>query len=73
MLIGCSPGEMDRVYMYDSEAGLVLLEESIFDFFANFKGGMELEDLNKYNIDPKDLYRNIGEDFWRVHKRLSEE
>ena len=52
--------------MYTAENNQYFLEDSIYSFFLNLK-----ESLFSYNtgdLDKSKLYKNWGEDFWRVRE-----
>lgn len=55
-----------NIFMYTEENNQYFLEDSIYSFFLNLK-----ESLFSYNsgdLDKSKLYKNWGEDFWRVRE-----
>ncbi len=69
LLIGLEEKNLDQIWRYGQGMGIVTckLDDNIFDFFSRLKLVIDEEALNEIGIiDSKKLYRNWGEDFWRV-------
>lgn len=69
LMIGINQDNSDKVYVYDLDNDkLVFLAENIFEYLMN----IELDFSNNYNLPEgktvNDLYKNWGEDFWRVRE-----
>jgi hypothetical protein len=67
IMIGINSENSDKVFVYDLDKDkLILLADSIFEYLMNIK----LDFSNNYNLPEgksvNDLYKNWGEDFWRV-------
>jgi hypothetical protein len=71
LLLGVEEDKKDEIWRYGN--GLVntvlsKLDNNIFDFFSRLKSAVDTETLEELNINTSQLYRNWGEDFWRVRE-----
>lgn len=71
LLIGVEEHNMDEIWRYGQGMGIVTckLDNNIFDFFSRLQVSVDEETLEELGItDITKLYRNWGEDFWRVRE-----
>ena len=67
LMIGINEDNSDKVYVYNLDKDkLIFIADNIFEYLMN----IELDFSNNYNLPEgktvNDLYKNWGEDFWRV-------
>lgn len=64
ILLGTKGSEIDKIILQDMAGDLHELSENIFDFAKDISYCIYEDNLEKINLN--DLYKNWGEDFWRV-------
>jgi hypothetical protein len=72
LMVGISTENSDMIFVYDMDnRELKYLADNIFEYLMN----IELDFSNNYNLPEgktvNDLYKNWGEDFWRVREENS--
>jgi hypothetical protein len=71
LLLGMEGDRKDEIWRYGNgliKTVLSKLDENIFNFFSRLKCTVDSETLEELKINTAQLYRNWGEDFWRVRE-----
>lgn len=70
LCIGVEDHNLDEIWRYGPvlEDQTNKLANDIFEFMGKLKQYICEEDLEEYEIDTSQLYKNWGEDFWRVRR-----
>ena len=71
LLLGMEGDRKDEIWRYGNgliRTVLSKLDENIFIFFSRLKCTVDSETLEELKINTSQLYRNWGEDFWRVRE-----
>ncbi len=72
LLLGVGNNNKDEIWRYGNgliNTHICKLDNNIFDFFSRLKSLLDLETLDELEIkDPSQLYRNWGDNFWRVRE-----
>ncbi|MEZ4907015.1 MAG: hypothetical protein R2771_05105 [Saprospiraceae bacterium] len=72
LLLGINNDKSDEIWRYGQ--GMIgnvasKLDDNIFDFMKRLKESISYEDLEDWRISQSDIYKNLGEDFWRVREK----
>jgi len=71
LLLGLSEGKEDEIWRYGQGIiGTVTskLDDDIFDFMKRLKESISYEDIEDWRISCDDIYKKLGENFWRVNR-----
>lgn len=71
LLLGMTNENRDQIWRYGG--GLAAkthskLEDDVFKFLSRLRESVDLEALEEWKISIGQIYRNLGEDFWRVRR-----
>lgn len=71
LLVGVKGKERDKVFIeyVHAEQKIREVATSIFSFFMNYKVDVD-EDYLPKGVSASDLFRNWGDDYWRIDKRI---
>jgi hypothetical protein len=71
LLLGMNGERLDEIWRYgQGMIGVVTskLDGNIFDFMKRLKESISYEDIEDWRINPSDIYKKLGEGFWRVNR-----
>ncbi|MDF7822060.1 hypothetical protein P1X15_30875 [Runella sp. MFBS21] len=78
LMVGCGEDNRDKIFLetnkpidYEGEEPrLIFLSENIFEFLRGLVWEVNIDKFPKNLKDTSQLYRNWGEDFWRVREDI---
>lgn len=71
LLVGISQEKKDEIWRYGNgllQTTFCKLDNNIFSLFSRLKQDIDGEQLEYLNVKEPNLYKNWGEDFWRVRE-----
>jgi len=71
LLVGVEDNNEDEIWRYGQgiiEKLTCKLEDNIFNFFKKLSEKVDKEGLEELNIALDDVYKKLGDDFWRIRK-----